>query len=107
MTDAGESLRQPCVLRGAGGPLPLFLILWGAGGAADVAPTRWTIPGVNLRRVLRVVSWSVLSLSEDHRLPHLSDELSKLMVDMVGLSETRRPGSGETSRKGLLTTGPA
>ena len=60
-----------------------------------------------LRRVLRVGSWNVLSLSEDHRLLHLSDELSRLRVDMVGLSETRRPGIGETSRKGLLTTGPA
>ena len=45
--------------------------------------------------------WNVLSLSEDHRLPHLSDELSRLRVDMVGLSETRRPGSGETSSKGF------
>ena len=27
MTDAGESLREPCVLRGAGGPLVLRLIL--------------------------------------------------------------------------------
>ena len=79
-----------------------------AGGAADVVPTRWTAPGVNLRRVLRVDSWNVLSMEcpEDHRLPHLSDELSRLRVDMVGLSETRRPGSGETSNKGF-TTGPA
>ena len=62
---------------------------------------RWTTPGVNLRRVLHMGSWNVLSLSEDHRLPHLSDELSRLRVDMVGLSETRRPGSGETSSKGF------
>ena len=33
-----------------------------AGGAADVVPTRWTTPGVNLRRVLHVGSWNVLSL---------------------------------------------
>ena len=45
--------------------------------------------------------WNVLSLSEDHRLPHLSDDLSRLRVDMVGLSETRRLGSGETSSKGF------
>ena len=61
-----------------------------------MAPTRWTTPGVNLRRVLCVGSWNVLSLSEDHRLPHLSDELSRLRVDMVGLS-----GSGETNSKGF------
>ena len=66
-----------------------------------MAPARWTAPGVNLRRVLRVGSWNVLSLSENHRLPHLSDELSRLRVDMVGRSETRRPGSGETSSKGF------
>ena len=44
--------------------------------------------------------WNVLSLSEDHRLPHLSDKLSRLRMDMVGLSETRKPGSGETNSKG-------
>ena len=68
-----------------------------------MAPTRWTTPGVNLRRVLRVGSWNVLSLSEDHRLAHLSDELSRLRVDMdmdMG-SKTRRPGSGKTSNKGF------
>ena len=27
MTDAGESLREPCVLKGEGGPLALLLIL--------------------------------------------------------------------------------
>ena len=47
-------------------------------------------------------SWNILSLSEDHRLPHLSDELNKLVsVDMVGLSETRRPGNGKTSSNGF------
>ena len=94
MTDAGESLQDPCVLS----PISNF---GGAGGAADVAPARWTTPRVNLQRVLRVGSWNILSLSENHRLPHLSDELSSLRVDMVGLSETRRPGSGETSSKGF------
>ncbi|KAG0710377.1 Craniofacial development protein 2 [Chionoecetes opilio] len=57
-------------------------------------------PGINLRRVLCVGSWNVLSLSDDHRLPLLSGELSRLRVDIVGLSETRRPGSGETSSGG-------
>ena len=56
---------------------------------------------VNLRRVLHVGSWNVLSLSEDHRLSHLSDELGRLRVDMVGLSETKRPSSCETSSKGF------
>ena len=91
MTDAGESLREPCVLRGAGGPLSPTSDFGDADGAADVAPARWTAPGVILRRILRVGSWNVLSLSEDHRLPHLSDELSRLRVDMVGLSQTRSP----------------
>ena len=57
--------------------------------------------GVKLRRVLRVGSWNILSLLEDPRLPHSSDGLSRLRVDMVGLSETRKPGSGETSSKGF------
>ena len=101
MTDAEESLRQPCVLRGDGEPPSPISNQGDAGAAADVGPKRWTSPGVNLRRVLSVGSWNFLSLSEDHRLPHLSDELSTLRVDMVGVSETRRPGSGETSSKGF------
>ena len=40
MTDAGESLQGPCVLRGAGGPPSPISNFRGAGGAADVAPTR-------------------------------------------------------------------
>ena len=101
MTDAGESLREPCFLRGAGGPSCPISNFGGAGRAADVAPTRWTTPEVNLRMVMRVGFWNAVSLSEDHRLPHLSDEISMLRVDMVGLSETRKPGSGETSSKGF------
>ena len=66
-----------------------------------MVPTRYSTTGVNFRRVLRVGSWNVLSLSKDHRLPHLSDELSRLRVDMVGPSETRRPGSTETSSEGF------
>ena len=46
-------------------------------------------------------SWNILSLSEDHELSHLSDELCKLRVDIVALSETRKPGSGEISSKGF------
>ena len=45
-------------------------------------------------------AWNILTLSDDHRLPHLSDELRRLRVDIVGLSEARRPGSGEISSGG-------
>ncbi|KAG0714100.1 Tyrosyl-DNA phosphodiesterase 2 [Chionoecetes opilio] len=55
---------------------------------------------VHFEMVLRVGSWNVLSLSDDRRLPLLSGELSRLRVDIVGLSEMRRPGSGETSSGG-------
>ena len=34
-------------------------------------------------------------------MPHLSDELSRLRTDTVGLSEMRRPGSGEISSRGF------
>ena len=101
MTDAGQSLREPCVLRGTGGPLSPISNFGGACEVADVPPTRWTNPGVNLRGIVRLGSWNALSFSEDHRLPHLSDELSRLRMDMVGLSVTRKPGSGETSSKGF------
>ena len=39
--------------------------------------------------------------SEDSLQGNESDELSRLRVDMVGLSETKRPGSGKTSSKGF------
>ncbi|MFV0264599.1 MAG: endonuclease/exonuclease/phosphatase family protein, partial [Kluyvera sp.] len=84
---------------GGGPPSPSFCFGGGRGGA-NAAPARRTRPGVNLRRALRVGSWNVLSLSEDHRLPCLSDELRRLKVDIVGLSETRRPGNGEISSMG-------
>ena len=58
------SLRDPCVLRGAGRSLALFLTLGRTGWVADMAPARRTIPRINLQRVLRVDSWNVLSLSE-------------------------------------------
>ena len=82
-------------------PLALSLILGVAEEAAEAAPARQTNSGVNLRRVLRVSSWNILNLSENHRLPHLSDELSRLRMDIVGLFETRRPGSSEISSKGF------
>ena len=48
MMDAGVSLREPCVLSGAGGPPSPIPNFRGAGRTADVAPTRWITPGVNL-----------------------------------------------------------
>ena len=46
-------------------------------------------------------SWNILTISEDHRLSHLSDEFSRLRMDIVRLHETRRPGSGEISSRGF------
>lgn len=40
-------------------------------------------------------AWNILSLRDDNRIPLLSLELSRLGVDIVALSEVRRPGSGE------------
>ncbi len=42
-------------------------------------------------------AWNIQSLSKDHKLRILSGELSRLRVDIVGLSEMRRPGTGEIS----------
>ena len=61
--------------------------------------TNWTSSDINLRWVLRMGSWNILTFSEKHRLSHLSDELSRLKMNIVGLSETRRPGSGEISSR--------
>lgn len=45
-----------------------------------------------------------MSLSEDQQLPNLSVELSrKLIVDIVGLSEIRRPGNGGINNSGDFT----
>ncbi|KAG0717729.1 Craniofacial development protein 2 [Chionoecetes opilio] len=100
MTSAGHSPRESRTLnRVVGAPRTTFSYGGGRGGA-EVAPARRITPGISLRRVLRVISWNVLSLSDDRRLPLLSGELSRLRVDVVGLSETRRPGSGETSSGG-------
>ncbi|MEL6802745.1 MAG: reverse transcriptase domain-containing protein, partial [Bacteroidota bacterium] len=99
MTGAGQSLRDPCILNAEGPPSPSPYFGVGQGGA-NATPAQRTRPGFNLRRVLRVGSWNVLSLSDDHRLPYLSSELRRLRVDIVGLSETRRPGRGEISSGG-------
>ncbi|KAG0728675.1 Craniofacial development protein 2 [Chionoecetes opilio] len=100
MTTAGQSPRESSIPnRVVGSPSPTISYGGGRGGAEE-APARRITPGINLRRVLRVGSWNVLILSDDRRLPLLSSKLSRLMVDIVGLFETRRPGSAETSSGG-------
>ncbi|KAG0720949.1 hypothetical protein GWK47_047408 [Chionoecetes opilio] len=81
-------------------PLAHHFSCRGGRGGAEAAPARRITPWINFRRALRVGSWNVLSLSDDHRLPLPSGELSRLRVDIVALSETRRPVSGETSSGG-------
>ena len=46
-------------------------------------------------------SWNILTLSKNRRLPYISDELSRLRMDTVGLSETRRPVIDEISSRGF------
>lgn len=76
-------------------PAPLDWPLCFRGCRGDV---RWnTRLGINLWRPLRVGCWNVLSLSDDHRLLSLAGELMMLMVDIVRLFNSRRPGSGENS----------
>ena len=55
---------------------------------------------LNLRRAIRVGAWNVRSLRLDERLPLLSRELRQLGVEVVALSEVRRPGSGMISEGG-------
>ncbi|KAG0730190.1 Craniofacial development protein 2 [Chionoecetes opilio] len=98
--ECGASLRESSTLNQVVGPPSPNFSCGGGRGGAEAAPARRITSEINLRRVLRVGSWNVLSLSDNHRLPLLSGELSRLKVDIVGLSETRRPGSGETSSGG-------
>lgn len=42
-------------------------------------------------------AWNISRLSDDQRLPYLSAELRRLRVDIVGFSETKKPGSGDIS----------
>ena len=44
----------------------------------------------------------LLSFSEDHRLPHISDELSSPRMDIVVLFKMRRPDSGDISSRGFI-----
>ena len=85
-----------CVLIGTGRPLARFLTF-----EVPMGLQMWRLPVGPFLGILCVGFWNVLSLSEVHRLPYLSDELSRLRVDMVGLSQTRRPGSDETSSNGF------
>ena len=92
----GESPREPCrLIRGPAASQPLY----GAAsvGVAEVAPTRSDCQRLNLRRAVRVGAWNVRSLRQDGRLPLLSRELKRLRVEVVALSEVRRPGSGTIS----------
>ena len=66
-----------------------------------MAPAYRTILCKDLHRVLDVGTWNVLNLLENRRLPHLSNELRRVRMDMVGHSETRRQSSDKTSSKGF------
>ena len=50
---------------------------------------------LNLRRTVWVGSWNVQTLRQDHSIGQLSEELKRLRVSMVALSEVRRPGQGQ------------
>ena len=101
VTVAGQSLRDPCSLKSGRKRSPgTNSSPCGRPDGAEVSQARRTRTGVNLRRVLRVGSWNILSLSQDDRLPLLSGELKKLGIGIAALSEVRRPGSGEISSEG-------
>lgn len=51
-----------------------------------------------LQRAVRMSSWNILSLYEDHRLSSSLSELISLMVD--GISETKKSDNGEFSNRG-------
>lgn len=55
-----------------------------------MAPARRTRLVISFRGVPLVGSWSVLSISEDHRLPYLANEIREVKVDIVGF--VRRGG---------------
>ena len=85
MTGAGQSPQNPCNMNGVGGSSRPGFNSGDDGGPAEAAPIRRTSSGVSLQRVLRVGSWNILTISEEHRLPDPSDELSRLRMDIVGL----------------------
>ena len=66
-------------------------------------------PRLNLRRAIRVGSWNVRTLREDHSICQLSAELKRLRVQLAALSEVRRLGRGEIRVGGYtyFWSGPA
>lgn len=64
------------------------------------AATQKTKSRLNLHRVLSVSIWNILSLTEEHQLLHLANELRWLGMDVAELPETRKPGHGEISSGG-------
>lgn len=82
---------------------PLFFLFCfrGGKGGAEVEPTRRTRPGIILLRPLLEGSWVFLNLSDYYQLPYLSCKLRRLMVHIVGVSKTRRPGTGEITGGGF------
>lgn len=55
---------------------------------------------VNLSRGLCGDSWNIQGVCDEHGLPYLLYELRRLRMDTIGVSEMRRPGSGEITSGG-------
>lgn len=68
VTSVGQSPLEGRTLKGEGTPSPSYSF-GGGQGDADVGPTRCSMSAVNLRRVVRVGTWNIVSLSEDSQLP--------------------------------------
>lgn len=66
------------------GTIALILFFGGIRGCAE------TGPGLSFGGLRLWAPWNVLSLSEDQRLPYLSDKLRGLKMDIVGLSEKKK-----------------
>ncbi|KAG2466627.1 SVEP1 protein, partial [Polypterus senegalus] len=62
---------------------------------ADASPAARQHSGPNLRQPIWVGTWNILSLQEDD--PLLLEELCKLCISVVALSEVRRPGTDQIS----------
>jgi len=45
---------------------------------------------------LNIITYNVRTLSEDHHLEYLENEISKIKWDVIGISEMRRPGENAT-----------
>ena len=101
MTGAGQSLRDFCTLNDVGGPFRHTFSSGGDENVSEATPACQMSPRANLQLILCVGSRNILSSSEDHQMPHLSDELSSLRMDIIGLSEARMPGIDEISNRGF------